>query len=323
MKKYLMGLLMSLTLVLSMSVVATASPADDAKAALEESVKSQAQNIDTENVGSSVEEQVGTSLTIKQSGIGKNSIKVSWNAYSGAAGYFYAAANSDGKVIKSGLITSTSVTISGLTQGNVYGFAVAGVDSLANQLTEIVELVCVTTPTNTKVQKMYYTSSGKYQPYLSYSQSTVGYRFQMYNYATKKTATKYYTTNKPAIALSRKTAYKMTITPYTTLNGKKSYGGKTVHYAMSPPAVKKKSNTNSSTTVQWTKMSGVNNYSIYVKKPGGSFKKMTTTTGSTYTVKGMKINQSYAVKVVANKKVGGKTYTSPTQYYYTVKLVRY
>lgn len=63
--------------------------------------------------------------------------------------------------------------------------------------------------------------------------------------------------------------------------------------------------------VKWGKVTGATNYTVYYstsKKSG--YKKAGTTSGKSYTVKKLKPGKTYYFKVVANKKVGSKTYTS-------------
>ena len=63
--------------------------------------------------------------------------------------------------------------------------------------------------------------------------------------------------------------------------------------------------------VKWGKVTGATNYTVYYSTSKNSgYKKAGTTSGKSYTVKKLKPGKTYYFKVVANKKVGGKTYTS-------------
>ena len=63
--------------------------------------------------------------------------------------------------------------------------------------------------------------------------------------------------------------------------------------------------------VKWGKVNGATNYTVYYSTSKNSgYKKAGTTSGKSYTVKKLKPGKTYYFKVVANKKVGSKTYTS-------------
>lgn len=94
-----------------------------------------------------------------------------------------------------------------------------------------------------------------------------------------------------------------------------------------PMATSKTKATNGKLTVAWGKINGATSYSVYVSnKEKKGYKKVSTvkSTKNKITVKkfkGAKISKkkTYYVYVVANKKVGGKTYTSGKHYTYKVK----
>ena len=63
--------------------------------------------------------------------------------------------------------------------------------------------------------------------------------------------------------------------------------------------------------VKWSAVSGAKNYTVYYSTSKNSgYKKAGTTSGKSYSVKKLKPGKTYYFKVVANKKVGSKTYTS-------------
>lgn len=75
--------------------------------------------------------------------------------------------------------------------------------------------------------------------------------------------------------------------------------------------------------MQWTKIAGVNNYTVYASaKKDKGYKKVATTKSTKYTItkvngKKMKKGKTYYYYVKANAKVNDKTYSSPfTNYYY-------
>ena len=80
--------------------------------------------------------------------------------------------------------------------------------------------------------------------------------------------------------------------------------------------LKKAGNTSSTMSVKWNKVAGANNYSVYVKYPNSSsYKKVRTTTATSFTLTNMTKNVKYGIKVIANKKVNGKTWTSASNAY--------
>ncbi len=73
-------------------------------------------------------------------------------------------------------------------------------------------------------------------------------------------------------------------------------------------------------TVKWNAVKGATSYTVYYSKSKNSgFKKVGVTTGKTFTVKKLKSGSNRYFKVVANRKVGGKIYSS---YSSTVKKAR-
>ncbi len=78
--------------------------------------------------------------------------------------------------------------------------------------------------------------------------------------------------------------------------------------------------------VTWGKMAGANNYTVYVSTNFRSWKKAGTTKGTSYVIKkcngsALRTGVTYYYKVVANKKVKGKTYTSDKAWYKEFRYV--
>lgn len=123
--------------------------------------------------------------------------------------------------------------------------------------------------------------------------------------------------------LSRKAVYYVRARAYIyASNGDKLYSqwsGK--KYFVPQPKISKKGSKAKKNRIilKWTKVSGANKYTIYIRKRGGKkWSKVKTVSGkkSAYTItkyKGKKINvrnHSYEVTVRASSKLGGKTYKS-------------
>lgn len=164
-----------------------------------------------------------------------------------------------------------------------------------------------------------------------------GYQIQMYKYNGKKpvktitskgTYTYYYLKN-----IKAATFYKFRIRAYTTVNGKTQYGAWS-DYNYIGQQIKPKLSINSKSkklSISWTKMKGATSYTVYMSTSQTTgYKKIATTKKNSVTVskfkkKALQANQRYYVYVVANKKVGKKTYKSGADscyyiyYYYTYR----
>lgn len=137
--------------------------------------------------------------------------------------------------------------------------------------------------------------------------------------------------------LSRKTVYYVRARAYVyASNGNKIYSRwSSKKYFVPQPKISKKSSKLKQNRIilKWTKVSGANKYTIYIRKRGGKkWSKVKTVSGnkSSYTItnyKGKRINvrnNSYEVTVKASAKIGGKTYNSgKNDYIYTYVKYRY
>lgn len=110
---------------------------------------------------------------------------------------------------------------------------------------------------------------------------------------------------------------KIKVRAYVKVNGKKKPGpwSDDVWFAKTPN-VKSDKNVNNGIKLTWSKTAGAKDYTISVSKSKNSgYKKVATTKKNTYRItsfRGSKISpgNTYYIKVVANKKVGKKTFTS-------------
>lgn len=79
--------------------------------------------------------------------------------------------------------------------------------------------------------------------------------------------------------------------------------------------LQKAGNTNSTMKVKWNKVAGANNYAVYIKYPGtGSYKSKNNNIYFLYPYQYDK-NVKYGIKVIANKRAGGKTWKSAANAY--------
>lgn len=110
------------------------------------------------------------------------------------------------------------------------------------------------------------------------------------------------------------------VTDYSTSSKIYSGWSATTYYVCQPSMKNKlKKYTTSSFTLAWNKVAGASSYTVYAStKQKSGYKKVATVKSSknyykVTKVKGkkVKVNKNYYVYVVANKKINGKTYTSP------------
>lgn len=143
-----------------------------------------------------------------------------------------------------------------------------------------------------------------------------GYVYELYNYKNKKlrsgTASTYSTTLKNMT----KQFYKLRIRPYTTINNKVLYGEWSEYLNFAPQPVVDAKLAGKKVKLSWKKVKGAKNYSVYMSaKQESGYKKLATTKKASFKVakfkkKKLKKNKTYYLYVVANRKVGKKTFKS-------------
>lgn len=276
---------------------------------------------------------LGYTTDINQIAATTTSISLRWNAVSEASGYKVLIGDfkADSGYKDLGTISKTECKITNLKPGTAYTVRIYAVNT--NEVSERYSSIDCTTLYN----KLSVSScSGTGSSYTikmkapSVSNAITGYRAVYTSYSTKKTVTKDYPVNRYShhftiTGLKNNTFYKIEIKPYIILNGKKFVGptGTTRYFALQPSLIKN-GNTSSTMSVKWNKTAGATSYTIYIKYPGSSsYKKVKTTTGTTFTLTGMKTGYNYQIKIIANKKVGSKTWKSPSNQYYVMRLYRY
>lgn len=102
-------------------------------------------------------------------------------------------------------------------------------------------------------------------------------------------------------------------TASVTIKGKGKYtGSKTLTFSIVPAKTKLSVKTGGSKlTFTWNAAKGAGGYQLYYSTNGGSYKKLTTTTKTTFSTTKLKLSSnSYSFKIRSYKKVGSKTYYS-------------
>ncbi len=156
------------------------------------------------------------------------------------------------------------------------------------------------------------TSSGKLYLKLACNNCD-GVRIKSKNLKTGKSGTTY--TRYDVVGLNAAKAstwFKSTLTGYQTRNGRKYYGSsRTTYLATSPvPSAKLVSNRSTRVKLTWKKAYGSTGYMVYMRTGNGSFRKVATTKGTSWTTSSLKHYTNYSFYVRSYKKVSGKTYYS-------------
>lgn len=260
---------------------------------------------------------------LKQTGADTTSVSLKWEAVSGAAGYQVELSSDGGNSYRIlGQTTRTSLKITDLKADKKYAVRIFAYSD-ADRTGYTSSIYVWTAPKKPVLSSYVFGGNGCTFQMKNPGVNVDGYKVAYKNYKTGGSAVKYVPGRESfSIPFSGGRFYKVTITPYVMIDNQRYCGsGSITTYVCTQPKLQRKSFTNSSMTVKWPKCYGASSYSVYLKKPGASsFSKTASTTACSYTVRGMKIGSDYQIRVVANKKVGSKTYQSEKRNYYTIRL---
>lgn len=303
----------ALSAVLTFSTAATAFAATAQLMPVEQSAELSQEQTDTPSVDDSDAQATGASYLTSQAGIAQiaaseSSVTVQWTPVTNAAKYAISISPfSSGSYKLLGYFDNSrnKVRITALTSsGTSISSRIAGCTTLYSRVTV----------------KTSYASAGGY----TFNMNTVnpansisGYKVIYQSSATHKLITKYYSRPSFTLPLNKNTFYQVRIYPYLLLNNKRYVTTTpTTRYISMGIVLQKAGNTNSTMKVKWNKVAGANNYAVYIKYPGtGSYKKVRTTTSTSFTLTNMTKNVKYGIKVIANKRAGGKTWKSAANAY--------
>ena len=274
---------------------------------------------DTQNAGASLTAQSG----ISQVAATVNSVTVQWNSVSNAEKYAVSISNFNSSSYRLlGYIgnAKSKATINKLKAGTAYNIKITALDSSGTAISSRIA-GCTTLYTSVSVKSSYASTTSGYTFNMQLpnpSNAISGYKVVYQSSAAQKPITKYFDTRYSfTLPASKNAFYQVKIYPYIILNNKRYVSTKpTIRYFALGIMLQKAGNTNSTMSVKWNKTAGATSYSVYVKYPGGnSYKKVKTTTATSFKLNNMKKNVKYGIKVLANKKVGGKTWQSATNAY--------
>ncbi len=263
-----------------------------------------------------------TGLTLKNST--PTSIKVSWNKVSGVSGYrIYRSTKKDSgyslvKTVTSG--STTSWTNSSLKTGTTYYYKVrayktaneekvfgaySAVKSLKAKPAQTTSLTLKnSTPTSIKVSWNKVSGASGYRIYRSTKKDS--------GYSLVKTVSSGSTTSWTNSSLKTGTTYYYKVRAYKTSGGTKIFGAYSSVKSLKakpavPGSVKVTSASSTKAKVSWNKVSGASGYEVYrsTKKDSG-YKRVKTTSSTSWTNSSLKKGTTYYYKVRAYKTVNGK-----------------
>lgn len=268
-----------------------------------------------------------TVSSVKVSGTGYNSAKVSWTKVVGAAGYeVYRATSKSGTYTKVTTITSGSTisyTNTGLTTGKTYyykirAYAANGTTKVYTGYSSVVSVKPIPAKSTLKVASASYNSIKVTWSKVTGASGYVLYRATSSNgsyssIGTANSGNKVSYTNK---SLSSGKVYYYKIRAFRTVSGKRIYGStSSVVYTKPIPAapstIKAANAGYNGIKVSWSKVTGAAGYQIYRStSSNGSYTKVGTVTGNSkvsYTNTGLTTGKAYYYKVRAYAKAGSST----------------
>ncbi|MGN0468229.1 MAG: leucine-rich repeat protein [Acutalibacteraceae bacterium] len=139
-----------------------------------------------------------------------------------------------------------------------------------------------------------------------------GYKVTLYSSKDKALKTIYTTNTTYTFSkLSKGTTYKVRVTAYKTIDSKKVsssvYTQLTTATKTDAPSIKVSSSAKKTAKISWSKVTGATGYTVYYStSKNGTYKKLATTTGTSYTNKKLSSGKTYYFKVAAYKTVDGK-----------------
>lgn len=325
-KKTITGIILSTVLALSSVTPAFAATAQlqlvEQSAELTQEDTSHIPDIDSSDA-QAAEVSLAAQSGISQTAAAENSISIQWTPVANAAKYAVNISRLNSTSYRFlGYVGNTrnKIKINKLKAGTAYVVKITALNSSGNAISSRT-VGCTTLYSTVKIKSSYATSNNRYtfnMQTVNPSNSITGYKVVYQSSAAHKRITKYFNTRFSfTIPISGNTFYQVKIYPYLVLGNKRYVSStSTDRYISNGIVLRKAGNTRNSMTVNWNRIAGADNYSIYVKYPGNnSFKKVKTTTSTSFTLTGMKKNTKYGIKVIANKKMKNKIWTSDAKVY--------
>ena len=268
-----------------------------------------------------------------QTNAGTTSVMLQWDKSEGATGYNVYRVESSQEILV-GKTASNTYVINNLKAGSTYKYKVypersaGGYTAAASYGTTVSDVKTV--PANVKniITDYGYKNIKKASGQWERAENANGYEIALYTLKNKKigsTKVLNYNTNSYTFSNIKKEFYKVKVRAYIQLKtGKKYSSWSTSYIAIQPEVEGKKSG--SGIKASWDKINGATNYTVYISSKRSSGYKKVTTTKSTKTMikkygsSKLRKGRTYYIYVVANKKVGNKTYRSSDNYTYQVRF---
>lgn len=270
---------------------------------------------------------------VMQTNAGTTSVTLQWDKSEGATGYNVYRVESSQEILV-GKTASNTYVINNLKAGSTYKYKVypersaGGYTAAASYGTTVSDVKTV--PANVKniITDYGYKNIKKASVQWGRAENANGYEIALYTLKNKKigsTKVLNYNTNSYTFSNIKKEFYKVKVRAYIQLKtGKKYSSWSTSYIAIQPEVEGKKSGTG--IKASWDKINGATNYTVYISSKRSSGYKKVTTTKSTKTMikkygsSKLRKGRTYYIYVVANKKVGNKTYRSSDNYTYQVRF---
>ncbi len=285
-----------------------------------------------------------TVKNLKQTAATTNSMTFSWDAVTGATGYYvYQEIDNSGTPKLVATVATNKATIKNLKNSNDYEFHVYSYKkgdtytAVSYSYDGLYSYDLKLLPGKINPNKV--TNSGFYSSlkkvYFDYAKApyTDGYEIRVYAYNKNKVVSKVVTTSAYTDLKNIKPNmfYKFKIRGYSIIDGQKKFGAwSNFKYISHQPDVISANQVGSKkqAKIKWDTVKGATNYTVYMStKQKSGYKKVATTKKTSVVVKklgktNLKKNKTYYVYVVANRKVGKTTYTSDATYCWNFKLRR-
>lgn len=269
---------------------------------------------------------------VTQTNATTSAVTLSWPAAKGAMRYRIYEYENGKRGAQKAVVTGTSATITRLSADSRYRFEVVSERSTTNFVKTGYSTSCTAYTVAGAIKGMQVTDAYRSQNSLVLRWTRLNYadgiEIQVYNHSGKKKVGK---VQKPSGGTSTictvkgikaNAFYQIKARSYVSTASGKKYSSWATIYSANQQKLKLGA-TNKGIQVSWKKVSGAKDYTVYGRKGASSnkssFKKIKTVKGTKLVVskigsKKVKRGDSYYFYVVANKKVGKKTWKSAVSY---------
>ncbi|MCI5596901.1 MAG: hypothetical protein MR380_09400 [Lachnospiraceae bacterium] len=279
---------------------------------------------------------------LTQTGIGKDSVTISWTPEERATKYYvYVGESYDKTRLYATLAPAQftgSVTISGLPAGCKkfvkveYDYSSAYSSTINHSMVgSLYDAVTLPGKVTGLKQERWYYFINQFNAVWTKQEGATGYQYRVYTNTKKKKASGTLKSNYPNVSVSKisnSVVYSMQVRAYTVFNGKTYYGAwSNSSYFFTQPRITKLKVSGSKLVVKWGKVGGATGYDVYVStKPTTGYKRVKSVGKSTYSATISKLSgkkfsskKKYYVYIVTKKKVGKVTHKSGRLYYWNTK----